>query len=238
MDIDTAGDVDSKAYRALEAVTLSPLVIPLLVGVAVFVGGAAFVGEGRGAPIDQFLSLYKGVIFLFLAAIGILPVLLIVGTLTSIHFDVRAIKSSTVAWNPSSDRVLRWRFLLSPVVGIYYLYKRHQHIPDQGGDEWWFWLVAASTFGPIVVLFSFGAVFYWPEHGGFMLLSLGTAICISTLFPVAIYQDAKYARWKSADWKPNPAFYLGLALLSMFLLLAPFVGGYYLHHRNRMSTHD
>ena len=55
MDIDAASDVDSKAYRALEAVTLSPLVIPLLFGVAVLVGGAAFIGEGRGAPIDQFV---------------------------------------------------------------------------------------------------------------------------------------------------------------------------------------
>jgi len=235
MDIDAASDVDSKAYRALEAVTLSPLVIPLLFGVAVLVGGAAFVGEGRGAPIDQFVSLYQSVIVLFLAAIGTLPVLLVVGTLTSIHFDMQAIKSSTVGWNPSSDRVLRWRYLLSPVVGIYYLYKRHQHIPDRGGHEWWYWLLAASTFAPVVVLLSVGALFYWSEHGGFMLLSLGTGICISTVFPVAIYQDAKYARWKSADWKPNPAVYLGLALVSMFLLFAPFVGGYYLHHRNRMT---
>jgi hypothetical protein len=148
---------------------------------------------------------------------------------------MQAIKSSTVGWNPSSDRVLRWRYLLSPVVGIYYLYKRHQHIPDRGRHEWWYWLLAASTFAPVVVLLSVGALFYWSEHGGFMLLSLGTGICISTVFPVAIYQDAKYARWKSADWKPNPAVYLGLALMSMFLLFAPFVGGYYLYHRTRMT---
>lgn len=57
MDIDATSDVDSKAYRALEAVTLSPLVIPLLFGVAVLVGGAAFVGEGGGMP--QLTSLYR-----------------------------------------------------------------------------------------------------------------------------------------------------------------------------------
>lgn len=66
-----------------------------------------------------------------------------------------------------------------------------------------------------------------------MLLCLGGGLVVSTLLPVAIYRDATYVQRNTVDWQPNPAVYLGAALLSVFLLSLPalFVGGYYLYHR-------
>ena len=188
--------MDSKAYRVLEAVTLAPLVIPLFFGAAVFVGGVAFVGEWSDLMIGRFVALYQGAIVLYLAAIGIIPALFVCGTLASIYFDSQRVQSADVGWDPSSDRVLRWGLLLLPVVGIYYLYKRHQHIQDQVGHGWWSWLAAASIFVSMV-LFSTAIVSYWTERWTLVLLCFGAGLVASTLFPVAIYRDASYARRNS-----------------------------------------
>lgn len=234
--VKTTSDVDSKAYRVLEAVTLAPLVIPFFLGVAVFVGGMAFVGGWNDRTIGRFVALYESSILLYLVAIGIVPALLVVGTLASIHFDSQRVRSADVGWDPSSDRVLRWGLFLLPVVGIYYLYKRHQYVEDQAGRGWWSWVAAASGVVPIL-LYSTAAVSAWTEHWTLVVLCLGAGLVVSTLFPVAIYQDATYVRRNSAGWKPNPAVYLGVALLSVFLLFfpVPFVGGYYLYCRHRVG---
>ncbi|MCL9815908.1 hypothetical protein [Natronocalculus amylovorans] len=200
--------------------------IPPLIGV-----GIIGVLQQLGAPIiSDALLLFTSVGYLVLS----------VGIPVCIFLDARAVsraaRESGVrrAWKPNPWLYAGFAILSAPLVGIFYLYRRHTFTQCVPGEPWWWIVIAVAVFAYLfgIVLTAIGAVLAVPA---FIVAGLGLAGAIAYgLFPVALYEDTRYIRATDPQWKPNPGLYFGIAFLSLFIaILQPIVAISYLIIRHR-----
>lgn len=137
-------------------------------------------------------------------------------------------------WKPRPVLVAIGALILAPAAAVGYLYRRHKRYGTPAGWSGWWSIVAfslvVSVFGLTLAIVGF--VLAVP---GLAATALGVAGTVAVgAFPAAIHQDAAYVSHASDFWQPNPAGYLGLAFLSLFVpLLQPALAAYYLVRRRR-----
>ncbi|WIV68520.1 hypothetical protein [Natrialbaceae archaeon AArc-T1-2] len=159
--------------------------------------------------------------------------LLTLAMAVTLCFDARRVRESGV-WQPTPWLYTIGAVLWAPAAGVVYLYRRHRHFGTPPGWSGW-WLVVA---GSLLVTLTGGAiasVAFVLELPGVVTSAIGVAGAIAVgLFPVAIHQDAAYVCTQGSLWRPNPAGYLGVAFLSLFVPpLQPLLAAYYLLRRRR-----
>ncbi|XVH32871.1 hypothetical protein ACNS7O_06720 [Haloferacaceae archaeon DSL9] len=135
-------------------------------------------------------------------------------------------------WRPRGWLYALAAVISAPIGGVVYLYRRHEHVATAPGGEHW-WAVVAVALGAYLLglaLTIVGFVFAVP---GVLRSGLGLAgAVVYGVFPIAIYEDATYVRARHEAWRPNPALYLGVAFLGLFVaVLQPVLAGYYLARR-------
>lgn len=162
---------------------------------------------------------------------------LTVAMAVALFVDARRVRDSGV-WRPTP-----WLYALAavawaPVAGVVYLTRRHRHFGTPPGWSGW-WLVVAGSLLVTVAGSVVAAVAFVLELPGVVTSAIGIAGAIAVgLFPVAIHQDAAYVCTRGSPWRPNPAGYLGLAFLSLFVPpLQPLLAAYYLLRR-RVAVGD
>ena len=160
-------------------------------------------------------------------------VALSVGLAVVLAVDARQLRGAS-DWHPRPVVLALLALLAAPAVGVYYLYRRHRSIGTPAGWSGW-WLAVAvvpavSLVGTALALA--GALLAIPELV-FWSLAIAGAVAVG-LFPIALHQDAAYVARTGTNWRPNPATFLGLGFLGIFvgpLQLA--VALYYLARRHR-----
>ncbi|MFC6716168.1 hypothetical protein ACFQGT_08340 [Natrialbaceae archaeon GCM10025810] len=169
--------------------------------------------------------------FVLFAAAGY--VLLMLGTIAAVFLDARRVRRYS-RWRPNPRRNAAFALLAAPVAGVVYLYRRHRRFgTPPGWSAWWLVVavsVAASTLGLVAA-----AVAIVRSVPGLFTVAVGVAGAVAFgAFPIAIHRDAAYVCTHSGTWRPNPAFYFGLAFGSLVVPpLQPVVAGYYLLRRRR-----
>ncbi|WP_255169298.1 hypothetical protein [Natrononativus amylolyticus] len=161
--------------------------------------------------------------------------LLSLGLAVALFLDARRVRSRS-EWAPSPWLNALFALLLAPVAGVSYLYRRHRRFSTPAGWHGW-WLVIALSLGTTVFAIAGAIVAVILQIPGLLATVVGIAGAIAVgTFPIAIHQDAAYVSARGGAWQPNPAGYLGLAFLSLFVpVLQPVLAGYYLLRRRRAS---
>ena len=173
-----------------------------------------------------------------LVLIGTIGYTILTGVMVvTLAVDARAIRSqpsSRTDWRPRPLLYALGALFWAPAVAVIYLYRRHRRFPTPlGWSKWWIvvFISLLTTIGGAISAIV-GIVFATPELV-VTAISVTGIIAVGT-FPVAIHQDAAYVAQTSDSWQPNPAGYLGLALLSLFIPpLQPLLAVYYLIRRRR-----
>lgn len=203
-------------YRLLEALLFA---LPPVIGVGI-------VGLLQGHP-DPLV----GRTILTAASVGGLAIR--VGVPICLFFDGRELRQRG-QWRPNYPLYAIAALVVSaPLVGILYLYRRHERVTVAPGWDGWWVVVAASLGGslsgiPIALL---AYVLALPPAVIAIPATFG-ALALAAL-PVGIYRDARYVRNTSAGWRPNPAFYLGIAFFGLLVpLVQPPLAAYYLLRRS------
>jgi hypothetical protein len=220
----TIEDVDSTPYRIAELLFVVPLGLLAIVGIGVMIAGVLPV------PEDAFLAVgglgYLGLVLFALLARVAVPVVL--------YLDTRNIAATAVDWDPTPALWALGGFFLTVLLGLHFLYKRHQYVVDRVERDWWWIGVLVGAVVPVLaggVAIAVGGDQLGPQTG----LAVGLALVAVAVFPVAIYRDASFVRLQTRDWQPNPGTYFGLAVI--LLAAAPLVnlvmGGYFLFRRQR-----
>lgn len=159
--------------------------------------------------------------------------LLTLGMALALFLDARHVRSSG-RWKPSPWLNALGALLIAPAAGVWYLARRHRRFGTRAGWSGWWLVVAlslvATVFGIVGAVIA--VVLTMP---GLLRTAVGFAGAVAVgAFPIAIHQDAAYVSARGASWRPNPAGYLGLAFLSLFVpVLQPLLAGYYLLRRRR-----
>ena len=161
--------------------------------------------------------------------------ILTLGLLVAIFFDARRIRRRPRAsgnWAPNPWLNAAAALVSAPVAGVAYLVRRHRRFGTPAGRSGW-WLVVAISLATTLFGFVAAAIAIVFTIPGLLLAGVGLAGTIAVgSFPVAIHQDAAYVCTHNRSWRPNPALYLGIAFLSLFVPpLQPIVAGYYLVRR-------
>ncbi|QSX00777.1 hypothetical protein [Haloterrigena alkaliphila] len=160
---------------------------------------------------------------------------LTLGLLVAIFFDARRIRRRPRAsgnWRPRPWLNAAVTLVSAPVAGVVYLARRHRRFgTPPGGSDWWLVVavsLAVTLFGAVAAVIA--VVLTIP---GLLLAGVGLAGAVAFgSFPIAIHRDAAYVCTHTRSWRPNPAIYLGIAFLSLFVPpLQPIVAGYYLVRR-------
>ncbi len=196
--------------------------------------GAGVIGVLQRAPQPRL----SGAAFA-VAGVGTLAIRF--GVPIAIWLDARRIERSGQPWKPN-----RWLYsgaallISSPLVALVYLYRRHRRVPYHRPDPRWGYLVGGSlAVGVLAIASGVVAVAVAVTVGEsavplVLTLTAVLAAIVAGVFPAAMYYDAAYVSARSRAWRPNPALYLGLALVGLFVgLLQPLVAGYYLLRRRR-----
>lgn len=231
----TVNDVGSRAYRGLELLVVVPILGLGLIGVGTLLlsvlglGGGTF-GFGAFAGVGYLI-----IVLTLLLAHLVSPILL--------YLDAKRINEFDLGWEPSPGLNAVLALFFSYLVILNYLYHRHKHVVDWVDHDWWVYLVALGTVGPIL----FGYMFFTTDvqavstpfgpfyrNSAALLMPVALLILSAAAFQIAIYRDATYARL-NGEWHPNPATYLTLASFFVFLspIVYPITGGYYLFRRVR-----
>lgn len=181
---------------------------------------------GPGVPGLQF-------VLLLLSGFGYTA--LTFGVLVAIFFDARRIRRRPRAggnWTPNPWLNAAAALVSAPVAGVVYLVRRHGRFGTPPGRSGW-WIVVTVSLATTLFGFVAAAVAIVFTIPGLLAASVGLAGTIAVgSFPVAIHRDAAYVCTRSRSWRPNPALYLGIAFLSLFVPpLQPIVAGYYLVRR-------
>ena len=186
------------------------------------------------------------------AETGLLPlqwVLIIIGTIGyaaivfglsfTLFVDARDLRPGA-GWSPNpwvtaAGVLVAGPFALSPFVAIGYLHRRYEHVGVTPGWSGWWTVVAlslgATLFGSVAAIV--GLILSIPALA-LTGVALAGAIAFGS-FPIAIHQDAAFVAAQGRSWQPNPATYLGLALVSLFVPpLQPLLAIYYLLRRRRL----
>lgn len=204
-------------FLALERLLFA---LPPLVGL-----GIAGVLQERSDPTIQ-----SGLVVF--SAVG--AVALRIGIPICVFLDATRLRSH--AWGPN-----RWAYALvalvisAPLVGLFYLYRRHERVGTPVARGFWWYLIVLAAIGAVgtIPLVLVALALDLPDAFVTVPATIG-AIALS-VFPLAVYKDAEYVRAGSGRrWRPNPATYLALAFLSLAVtVLQPFVACYYLYRRHR-----
>ena len=166
---------------------------------------------------------------------------LTLGLLVAIFFDARRIRRRPRAsgnWTPNPVLNAAVALVSAPVAGVVYLVRRHRRFGTPPGWSGW-WLVVAVSLATTLFGFAAAVIAIVLTIPGLLTAAVGLAGAIAFgSFPVAIHQDAAYVCTRNRSWRPNPALYLGIAFLSLFVPpLQPIVAGYYLlRRRNAVGT--
>jgi hypothetical protein len=220
----TIEDVDSTPYRIAELFFVVPLGLLAVVGIGVMLGGVIPGAETALLAVGGLG--YLGLILFAMLARVVVPIVL--------YLDTKNIAATAVEWDPSPALWALGGFFLTVLLGLHFLYKRHQYVVDRvERDGWWLGVLAGAVVPVLAggVALAVGGDQLGPVTG----LLFGFAILAMAVFPVAIYRDASFVRLQTPDWQPNPGTYFGLALI--LLAAAPLVnllmGGYFLFRRQR-----
>lgn len=203
-------------YRLLETLLFA---LPPVIGVGI-------VGVLRSYP-DPLV----GRAILAIASVGGLAIR--IGVPICLFFDGRELRQRGQLRANYPLYALGALVISAPLVGIFYLYRRHQRVAVAPGWDGWWIVVAASLGGslsgiPIALL---AYVLALPAAVVAIPATFG-ALALAAL-PVGIYRDARYVRNTTSRWRPNPGLYLGLAFLSLLVpLLQPVLAAYYLLRRS------
>lgn len=135
-------------------------------------------------------------------------------------------------WKPSPWFNALFALLWAPAEGVVYLARRHRHFGTPADRPWW-WVAIAASLATTILGFALAGVGYVLEMPALVTSAVGVAGAVAFgAFPVAIHQDAAFVSTRSADWRPNPGVYLGLAFLSLFVpFFQPLLAAYYLVRR-------
>lgn len=212
MSADRSGANPTVWFLALEKLLFA---LPPLVGL-----GIAGVLRERGDPTIQ-----SGLVVF--AAVG--AVALRIG----IFLDATRLRSHT--WRPNrSAYALSALAVSAPLVGLFYLYRRHERVgtPDERG--FWWYLIVLSLVGAVSAIPLALVALAMALPDAFVAVPATVGAVALSVFPLAVYKDAAHVRSESHRWRPNPATYLALAFLSLAVTAPqPLVACYYLYRRHR-----
>lgn len=153
--------------------------------------------------------------------------------------DAKHVGATDLDWSPS-PLLYAVGSLLTAIVPLYYLYKRHEHLPTPvKANRWWYGIVAfvvVALLNAVVFVLTIAGVLAGAIGSSALLVSglslLTTAATV--VLPVAIYRDAGHLRTIGSDWAPNPVEYFVAVLVGFVIPVIPiplFVSGYYLYQR-------
>lgn len=203
-------------YRLLETLLFA---LPPVIGVGI-------VGLLQDHP-DPLV----GRVILTVASVGGLAIR--IGVPVCLFFDGRELQERG-QWRANYPLYAIGALVVSaPLVGIVYLYRRHERVAVAPGWNGWWIVVAASLGGSLsgILVALIAYVLALPAAVVAIPATLG-ALALAA-FPVGIYRDARYVRTTTAGWRPNPGLYLGLAFLSLLVpLIQPPLAAYYLLRRS------
>ncbi|MFA9425830.1 hypothetical protein [Natronorubrum sp. A-ect3] len=163
--------------------------------------------------------------------------ILTLGLAVALFLDARRVRSQGGAsshWKPNPWLNAVFALIWAPAAGVYYLFRRHKRFGTKPGWSGWWFVVAVSLTATLFGAITAGIAVILVLPGLFLTaVGLAGAIAFGT-FPIAIHQDAAYVCTYGDGWRPNPAFYLGVAFVSLFVPpLQPIVAGYYLTRRRQ-----
>ena len=195
--------------------------LPVTVGVGVL-----------GAAGELFAATPIGLIAVVAATSGYLVCSLLVGV--GCWLDARRLRRLRGGWSPRGWLWAVASLLIAPLVGVAYLHRRHARVGTVAAADWWWAVVVVGLVLPVVGLLTAagGALLSVPALVG-SGLALAGVVTVGAV-PGALYLDASLVRTDPNPWRPNPALYLGLALVGLSLFpLQPGVSAYYLGQRRR-----
>jgi hypothetical protein len=157
-----------------------------------------------------------------------------------LYLDARRIRRDPEsAWEPRPVVAALTPLVLAPVVlaplgGTFYLYRRHRQFGTPAGPSWW-WIGVSLTLATTVAGVVVAVVGFVVGRLELVSTAIGLAGVVAVgVFPVAIHQDAAYVCNQESNWHPNPAAFLAVALLSLFVpVVQPPLAAYYLVRRYR-----
>ncbi|ELZ22856.1 hypothetical protein C477_03539 [Haloterrigena salina JCM 13891] len=193
------------------------------------------VGVGIVGVLQDAEPGVPGLQFVLLLLSGFGYTALTLGLLVAIFFDARRIRRRPRAsgnWTPNPWLNAAATLVSPPIAGVAYLVRRHRRFGTPAGRSDW-WLVVAVSLATTLFGFVAAAVAIVFTIPGLLAAAVGLAGTVAVgSFPVAIHRDAAYVCTRTRSWRPNPALYLGIAFLSLFVPpLQPIVAGYYLVRR-------
>ncbi|MCU4741249.1 hypothetical protein [Natronoglomus mannanivorans] len=158
---------------------------------------------------------------------------LTLGLTTALFLDARRVQV-VGGWHPRPWLNALFAFVLAPVAGVVYLYRRHERFGTPATRSEW-WIVIAISLGTTVAGLGTAVIAYVLAMPGLVATAIGLAGTVAFgAFPIAIHQDAAYVCTRRSRWNPNPGTYLGFAFLSLFVPpLQPLLAAYYLFQRRR-----
>lgn len=116
-----------------------------------------------------------------------------------------------------------------PIGALYYLYRRHEHVPVSRTTRFWWVLLPITSLGGLGYL---AAVLLLPND---IVLIPSVVALLRLLFPVAAYMDALFLQNSRYSWDPNPATHFLLAYVSILVFPLSFLylpyTGYHLGRR-------
>ncbi|ADB59085.1 hypothetical protein Htur_0184 [Haloterrigena turkmenica DSM 5511] len=194
------------------------------------------VGVGIVGVLQDTEPGVPGLQFVLLLLSGFGYTALTLGLLVAIFFDARRIRRRPRAggnWTPNPWLNAAAALVSAPIAGVAYLVRRHRRFGTPAGRSDW-WLVVAVSLATTLFGFVAAAVAIVFTIPGLLAAAVGLAGTVAIgSFPVAIHRDAAYVCTRTRSWRPNPALYLGIAFLSLFVPpLQPIVAGYYLVRRH------
>jgi len=165
--------------------------------------------------------------------------LLTLGVAVAVVLDARKVRRRPQAsgnWKPSPWLNGLLSLAWAPAAGVVYLLRRHRRFGTPPGWSGW-WLVVATSLVTTLVGTAAAAIAVVFALPGLFVTAVAIAGSIAFgVFPIAIHQDAAYVCTHGNGWRPNPAFYLGAAFVSLFTPpLQALLAGYYLLRRHRST---
>lgn len=181
-----------------------------------------------------------GVTFLAIAivdrtvvAVGVIVAGVVVGLVwtvalaAAVYLDADAVAAGDAAWEPNGAAYAAVVLVL-PAAALHYLYVRYRHVRSASGSRRWWYAAPATTLVLLAPFPVIGRTALPPEA-----VLVGPALSMAVL-PPAVYRDAAYLRSVGADWQPDPATHLVVAVLATLTVVAqPAYVGYYLARRWR-----